>query len=226
MSNSASLLSGFRELDELTKGWSRSELIVVAGRPAMGKTAFTVSVAKRMAIDLGIPIAIFSLEMSKEQYMKRFEMARFQLNNAPIYIDDTDYNSRKAFGKRIKELIDNHGVQCVFVDYLQLISVKAEDLKALAVEFNIPIIALSQLPRNVDDVHYPSMSDLRGHFAQILEADKILFLYRPEYYHIYQNEDGEDMKGVIEVILAKDSNAQIGTARLRFNSDLVILTDN
>lgn len=226
MSNSTSLLSGFRELDELTQGWSRSELIVVAGRPAMGKTAFAVSVAKRMAIDLGIPVAIFSLEMSKEQYMKRFEVARFQLNNAPIFIEDTDFNSLKAFGKRLKELIDNHGIQCVFVDYLQLISVKAEDLKALAVELNIPIIVLSQLPRSVDNTYLPSLASLRGHFAEILEADKILFLYRPEYYHTNNGEDGEDLRGVAEVILAKNNNGQTGSTRLRFSSDLVVLTDN
>jgi replicative DNA helicase len=253
--------TGFRELDKITAGWQRSDMIVLAARPGMGKTAFVLSMARNSAIDYGMPVAIFSLEMSSVQLVKRLissetkidadklrkgnltEADWVQLNvrinklsTAPIFIDDTAGISVFDLRTKCRRLKLEHNIEIIIIDYLQLmssgeknsgnsgnrvqeISTISRSIKEIAKELNVPIIALSQLSRSVElrgGDKRPMLSDLRESGAIEQDADIVSFIYRPEYYQINQNEEGESNLGVGEIIIAKHRNGSLGTVRLKF----------
>ena len=249
--------TGFTDLDRMTAGLQPSDLIIVAGRPSMGKTSFCLNIAEYVAIEKGIGVAVFSLEMSKEQLVLRMlcSQARVDLgkvrngflaqkdfprlaeaagriHDAPIYVDDTPALSGlelRAKARRLKRLKEaNLGL--VIVDYLQLmrgsgtreesreqeISQISAGLKALAKELRLPVIALSQLNRQVENRSPPKprMADLRESGAIEQDADLIAFIYRDEVY----NPQSRD-QGVAEIIVAKQRNGPIGDVRLAFRSE-------
>lgn len=261
------LSTGFPKIDEMTSGWQNSDLIIIAARPAMGKTAFVVSMARYMAVDKGIPVALFNLEMSSVQLVKRFlsnvceidgqkiKSGRLdneewtRLNNrmagleaAPLYINDTPSLSVFELRTKARRLVSQHQVKMIIIDYLQLmnasgmsfgnreqeVSTISRSLKMLAKELNIPIIALSQLNRGVENRQQggdanskrPQLSDLRESGAIEQDADIVCFIHRPEYYKItVDSETGESLKGVGEFIIAKHRNGPVGEVRLAFKSD-------
>ena len=225
-SNISGIPSGFGALDKITAGWQKSDLIIIAARPAMGKTAFVLSMAKNIAVNYQIPVAMFSLEMSNVQLVNRLIMnvceiegdkiktgrltrddkARLntkinELYGAPLYIDDTPSLSVFELRSKARKLVREHEVQLIIIDYLQLmnaqgmsfgsreqeISIISRNLKGLAKELDIPIIALSQLNRGVEarqgnDGKKPQLSDLRESGAIEQDADMVCFIHRPEYY--------------------------------------------
>ena len=233
------LRTGYTELDKVTSGWQNSDLIIIAARPAMGKTALVLSMAKNMAVDYNIPVAVFSLEMSNIQLVNRLIsnvceikgeqiksgqlsiqewdvlMSRVkQLYSAPIYVDDTPSLSIFELRTKARRLVREHGVQMIIIDYLQL---------KLAKELDIPIIALSQLNRSVeqrgDDKRgkRPQLSDLRESGAIEQDADIVCFIHRPEYYtHSSEDSEGNDIRGLAEFIIAKHRSGSIGTIKMRF----------
>ncbi len=251
--------SMFKELDKITAGWQSSDLIIIAARPAMGKTAFALSMAKNIAVDQRKPLAFFSLEMSKLQLVNRmlcnvceipgdkirtgklepYEWAQLDsktidLFGAPLYLDDTASLSVFELRTKARRLVKEHGVEVIMIDYLQLmnasgmsfnsrqeeVSTISRSLKGLAKELNIPIIALSQLNRGVEsrenDGKRPQLSDLRESGAIEQDADMVLLIHRPEYYKIYSDKDGNDLRGLAEIIIAKHRNGAVGDVRLRF----------
>lgn len=245
--------TGFRGLDEKTSGFQPGDLIVIAGRPSMGKTALALNIARNASLETGEPAAIFSLEMSKEQlslrmlsaearidssrmrggFLSESDLARINraagaLYDIPIYIDDSPAISALEIRAKARRMKMDKGVGLVVVDYLQLmrgrasaerrdleISEISRSLKALAKELNIPVVALSQLNRKVEDRtnRRPILSDLRESGAIEQDADVILFIYRDEVYH--QEEDNPN-KGIAELILAKQRNGPIGSVKLAF----------
>ena len=243
--------TGFTDLDEITSGFQNSDLVIVAARPSMGKTAFVLNVAQYAAIEKNIPVAIFSLEMSKEALVQRMltsearvdaqklrkgmlrdddfpRMARAAgvLSSAPIWIDDSAGITLLEIRSKARRLKVDANVGMVIVDYLQLISgpLDAESrqqeisfisrsLKALAKELKVPVMAISQLNRSLEQRpnKRPVMSDLRESGAIEQDADVILFIYRDEVY----NPETPD-KGVAEIIIGKQRNGPIGFVRLAF----------
>ncbi len=256
------LQTGFRALDKITSGWQNSDLIIIAARPAMGKTAFVLSMAKNMAVDFNIPVAFFSLEMSNLQLVNRLIsnvcnlksetiksgqlkpeewdnlMTRVKrLYTAPLYVDDTPSLSIFELQTKARRLVSEHGVKIIIIDYLQLmnasgmkygsreqeVSTISRSLKQLAKELNIPIIALSQLNRSVeqrgDDRNgkRPQLSDLRESGAIEQDADIVCFIHRPEYYtKSSENAEGKDIRGVSEFIIAKHRSGAVDDVQLRF----------
>ncbi|HEY7769193.1 replicative DNA helicase [Longimicrobium sp.] len=250
--------TGFADLDELTAGFQPSDLIIVAARPSMGKTAFTLNIAQHAAISAKKPVAFFSLEMSKESLVQRVlcaearvdasrlrrgrllddEYARLAtaagyLNTAPIYIDDSAGISvleMRAKARRLKS--DRQDLSLIIVDYLQLmtggkgktenrqqeVSEISRGLKALAKELDVPVVALSQLSRAVEQRpdKRPMMSDLRESGAIEQDADLIMFLYRPEYYFGPTDKEGNNIEGRAEVIIGKQRNGATGTVQMMF----------
>ena len=245
--------TGFEKIDDLTSGLQKSDLIIVAGRPSMGKTALALNIAQNAATETGIPVAIFSLEMSKEQLALRMlssearvdsqrlrkgflgetdwpklTTAAGRLSEAPLFIDDTPAITvleMKAKARRLKAESD---LGLIILDYLQLmrsgsfkesreqeISEISRSLKALAKELSVPIIALSQLNRKVEDRtnRRPQMADLRESGAIEQDADVIAFIYRDEVYN--KSEDNPE-KGIAEVIIGKQRNGPTGTVKLAF----------
>lgn len=253
--------SGFTELDKITFGWKKGELIVIGGRPAMGKTALAISLVRNIAILNRTPIAYFSLEMSTVQFMNRFlsNVSNVEINHAesytkkeqalldnaekiiedaPIFLDDTPALSVQELRTKASHLIQEHQVKLIIIDYLQLmnasgmiysnreeeVSVITRSLKALAMELNIPIIALSQLNRRENcegiDGKRPQLSDLRESRTIEQDADMICFIHRPEYYRIFQDEKGNDLHGMAEIIVAKNRNGKMGDTLLKFSSQI------
>lgn len=249
--------SGFTELDKITFGWKKGELIVIGGRPAMGKTALAISLVRNIAILNRTPIAYFSLEMSTVQFMNRFlsNVSNVEINHAesytkkeqalldnaekiiedaPIFLDDTPALSVQELRTKASHLIREHQVKLIVIDYLQLmnasgmiygnreeeVSLITRSLKALAMELNIPIIALSQLNRRENcegiDGKRPQLSDLRESRTIEQDADMICFIHRLEYYRIFQDEKGNDLHGMAEIIVAKNRDGKTGDARLKF----------
>ena len=254
--------SGFTQIDELTAGWQSTDLIIVAARPAMGKTAFTLSMARNIAVDSKIPVAFFSLEMSSIQLITRlissetgissdklrtgklteadFERLTHKtqsLLEAPLYIDDTPSLSIFDLRAKARKMVSQHKVKIIFIDYLQLmtantsgkgvgnreqeISTISRNLKALAKELDLPIIALSQLSRNVESRlghKRPQLSDLRESGAIEQDADIVTFLYRPEYYKLDTWDDAEatSTANQAEFIVAKHRNGGLDNIRLQF----------
>jgi replicative DNA helicase len=254
--------TGFEKLDKITSGWQPSDLIIIAARPAMGKTAFVLSMARNMAIDYGMPVALFSLEMASVQLITRlissetglsseklrtgklekheWEQLSTKVKNlekAPLYIDDTPSLSIFDLRAKARRLVSQHGIRIIIVDYLQLmtaggngkgggnreqeISTISRNLKALAKELNVPVIALSQLSRAVEtrgSSKRPLLSDLRESGAIEQDADIVSFLYRPEYYKIDEWDDDEasPTAGQAEIMIAKHRNGSIENVRLKF----------
>ncbi len=246
--------SGFIDLDDMTAGWQPSDLIVVAARPGMGKTSFTLNMAAHAAIQRNIPSAFFSLEMSNvqlairmlcsearinqsnlrkgsmtEQEWARLIKAAGTLSEAPIYLDDTPGLPIMEFRSKARRLKAEHDIEIIFVDYLQLmtgtqhsrssgsreqeISEISRNLKGVAKELEIPIIALAQLNRGVEQRSdkRPKISDLRESGAIEQDADLISFIYREEMY----DEDTE-AQGLAEIIIGKHRNGSTGKINLRF----------
>ena len=258
------IASGFHELDRMTSGWQNSDLVILAARPAMGKTAFALSMAKNIAVDQNIPVAMFSLEMSNVQLINRvivntceikgekiksgqleaYEWAQLDnkikdLIGKPMFVDDTPSLSVFELRTKARRLVKEHGVKLIMIDYLQLmnasgmsfgsrqeeVSTISRSLKGLAKELNIPILALSQLNRGVEnrpggentlDSKRPQLSDLRESGAIEQDADIVIFIHRPEYYHLYKDENGNDLKGKAVIIIAKHRNGAVGDVLLTF----------
>ena len=252
------LQTGYRELDKMTSGWQNSDLIIIAARPAMGKTAFVLSMAKNMAVDYNIPIGIFTLEMANVQLVKRLisnvadlegeKIKSGQLTNeewdrlnttlrgvygAPLYLDETPGLSITELRTKARRLVRERGVQMIMIDYLQLmnatgmklgsreqeVSTISRSLKGLAKELNIPIIALSQLNRSTEtrEDKRPVLSDLRESGAIEQDADIVCFIHRPEYYtKSTEDAQGNDIRGLAELIGAKHRSGAVGDVKLRF----------
>ncbi|HZF68578.1 MAG TPA: replicative DNA helicase, partial [Gemmatirosa sp.] len=254
--------SGFRDLDEMTSGFQPADLVIVAARPSMGKTAFTLNIAQHVAITERKSVAFFSLEMSKDSLVQRMltsearidaqtlrkgrlrdddfpRLARAAgiLSHAPVFIDDTPGLSILEMRSKSRRLKADHGLDMIIVDYLQLmtgptsenrqqeVSQISRGLKALAKELAVPVIALSQLSRAVDqrsgsEKGRPVLSDLRESGAIEQDADLIMFLFRPEVY-AERNEQGQfvdpTVEGKAEVIIGKQRNGPIGVVPLYFH---------
>ena len=243
--------SGFTDFDEKTAGLQRSDLIIVAGRPSMGKTTFAMNMAENAAMKAGMSVAVFSMEMPAESLVMRMlsSLGRIDqhrlrvgeltdedwpritstvqiLSEAKIFIDDTAALSPTEMRSRARRIAREHGLDMIVVDYLQLMQVPgmkenrtaeiseiSRGLKGLAKELNVPVIALSQLNRSLEQRpnKRPVMSDLRESGAIEQDADVIVFIYRDEVY----NPDTPD-KGKAEIIIGKQRNGPIGTVNLTF----------
>lgn len=261
--------TGFSHLDEMTSGWQASDLVIIAGRPAMGKTSFALSLAKNIAVDYRVPIAFFSLEMNNVQLVNRLisntceiagnkilngqlseaEWARLdknlrKLQGAPIYIDDTPNMSIFELRTKARRMVREKGVKIIMIDYLQLmnasgmrfgnrqeeVSTISRSLKGLAKELNIPVLALSQVSRNLEgreglEGKRPQLSDLRESGAIEQDADMVIFVHRPEYYRIFQDEKGNDLRGKAQIIIAKHRKGATGDVTLSFLGDYTRFQD-
>ena len=251
--------SGFPDLDKLTGGFQKSDLIIIAGRPSMGKTAFGLSIARNAAIKFNFPVAIFSIEMAAHQLVKRLMSAEAEINgnklrdgslsqkelkklidtmdhiaDAPIVIDDSASLTVMELRAKSRRLIAEFGVKMIIVDYLQLmhapksesrereISFISQNLKQLAKELNIPILALAQLNRVVESRKdkKPMLSDLRESGSIEQDADVVILIHRPEYYKIEKMDgDGRSSEGLAEIIISKQRNGPTGTVILEFQKD-------
>ena len=219
--------TGYHKLDDITSGWQPSDLVIIAGRPAMGKTSFALSMAKNIAADYKVPMAFFSLEMSNVQLVNRLisncceiqgskilngqlqpdEWDRLDkrlngLLGAPLYVDDTPGLSVFELRTKARRLVREHGVKIIMIDYL----------------------ALSQLNRGVEsreglEGKRPQLSDLRESGAIEQDADMVLFVHRPEYYHIYQDDNGRDLHGMAQIIIAKHRKGATGDVLLTFRGE-------
>ena len=248
--NVTGLPTGFTDLDYKTSGFQNSDLILVAARPSMGKTAFVLNIAQYMAFKKDLSVAIFSLEMSKQQLMNRLLSMESRVNSqsmrtgnlkdedwskliesagvigdSNLIIDDTPGITVRELRSKCRRYKLEHGLDIIMIDYLQLmsgggrgsdsrqqeISEISRSLKALARELNVPVVALSQLSRAVESRtdHRPMLSDLRESGAIEQDADVVMFIYRDDYY-----KKDSDMKGIAEIIIAKQRNGPIGTVNL------------
>ncbi|MFD2542093.1 replicative DNA helicase [Lacinutrix gracilariae] len=254
------IATGFNKLDKLTSGWQPSDLIIVAARPGMGKTALTLSMARNIAVDQNVPVAFFSLEMASVQLITRLISSETGLSSeklrtgklekheweqlnvkvkslekAPLFIDDTPSLSIFDLRAKARRLASQHGIKLIMIDYLQLmtggpshggnreqeISMISRNLKALAKELMVPVIALSQLSRAVETrggSKRPLLSDLRESGAIEQDADIVSFIYRPEYYKIdeWDDEERSPTEGQAEFIIAKHRNGGLENIRLKF----------
>jgi len=260
--------TGFRDLDKLTGGWQNGDLIIVAGRPSMGKTAATLNFARNAAVIGGFPVAVFSLEMSESQITSRLissetmidsesikkgtlskqDYARMtvgldRLSKSELFIDDTPALSLMELKVRARRLKNHHDIGLIVIDYLQLMSSNnkrnegnreqeissiSRGLKSLAKELNLPVIALSQLSRAVENRagdKRPFLSDLRESGSIEQDADIVMFLYRGEYYGFDKDIEGKDQRGLAEFIIAKNRNGSLGTIQVRFEGRFVKFSD-
>ncbi|SET24826.1 primary replicative DNA helicase [Oceanobacillus limi] len=244
--------TGYRDLDHITSGFQRNDLIIIAARPSVGKTAFALNIAQNVAVKTDENVAIFSLEMGADQLVQRMlcaegnidaqrlrtgslqaddwsklTMAMGSLSNAGVYIDDTPGIRVNEIRSKCRRLKQEHGLGMILIDYLQLIqgsgkpgenrqqevSEISRALKGLARELNVPLIALSQLSRGVEQRQdkRPMMSDLRESGSIEQDADIVGFLYRDDYY-----DQESEKQNIIEIILAKQRNGPVGTVELAF----------
>lgn len=251
--------SGFRDLDRITSGWQPSDLLILAARPGMGKTAMVLSLARNAAVDFQLPVVVFSLEMSALQLVNRlisaeaeidamklrsgnledYEWAQLhskvgKLSDAKIFIDDTPALNIFELRAKCRRLKAQHGIEMIIIDYLQLMMGKGDNrngnreqeissisraLKGLAKELNVPVIALSQLSREVEKrggSKKPILSDLRESGSIEQDADMVMFLYRPEYYGLTEDEEGRPTQGTAELIIAKNRHGALESPRVRF----------
>ena len=261
----AGIPTGFNYLDTVLTGLGRSDLIILAARPGMGKTSFALNIATRVAMQQKVPVAIFSLEMTKEQLTNRIlsseagidsqafrtgalraedweylAMATEKLHDAPIYMDDTSgitITEMKAKIRRVNQDPTRPNVGLIVIDYLQLmttgqrsenrvqeISSITRNLKIMAKEMNVPIIALSQLSRAVEkqgnnSSHRPQLSDLRDSGSIEQDADCVLFLYRDSYYASQNPDGGEVDADTAECIVAKNRHGATGTIEMTFDKE-------
>jgi len=254
--------TGFYELNDKLCGLQKGEMTIVAARPSMGKTSLAMNMAERIGVDEGIPVAIFSLEMSKRQLVERMLASRSgidaqrirrgmlttdqfeqltrtgsELFDKPIYIDDTAGMTPLEIRAKCRRLKSQYDIQCVFIDYLQLMSVGgrvesrqqevseiSRSLKALARELEVPVVVLSQLNRAAEgrEGHRPRMSDLRDSGSIEQDADVILLLHRESYYHQGDPDyphDGPDANKA-EIIIAKQRNGPTGVVELIFDGQI------
>ncbi len=255
--------TGFVELDRMTAGLQNGTLIIVAARPAMGKTAFALSMVRNMAVEFQAPVAFFSLEMTAVELVMRLIASESNINNerlkkgetlnnwekeqlkakvevlknAPIYIDDTPQLSIFDLRAKCRRLKQRFGIKAVFIDYLQLmraagemnrngnreqeISTISRQLKALSKELDIPVVALSQLSRQVEQrpEKRPQLSDLRESGAIEQDADIVSFIFRPEYYNVTEDAKGSTI-GMADIIIAKHRAGSVGDIRLRFKKEV------
>ena len=254
--------SGFTRIDRITSGGQRSDLVILAARPSMGKTAFVLSMARNIAVDHNRGVAVFSLEMSSIQLVNRLIVAETELPSdrirngnletyeweqldyrikklvdAPIYIDDTPAISIFELRAKCRRLKAKYEIDLVIIDYLQLmtgtgdsygsreqeVSQISRSLKGIAKELDVPIIALSQLNRSVEmrsGSKRPQLSDLRESGAIEQDADVVCFIHRPEKYGFLEDEEGNSLVGLAEIIIAKHRNGALGDVRLRFKDKL------
>jgi replicative DNA helicase len=255
------LPTGFFELDELTCGLQNGEMIIVAGRPSMGKTSLALNIAEHIGVMEKTPVAIFSLEMGQQQLAERFlcsisgiesqKVRKGLLNDAhykkladacaelsetPVYIDDTSTLTPLELRAKARRLKSRHNIQCILVDYLQLmhlgsgriesrqqeITAISRYLKALARELNIPVIVLSQLNRSPESrestQHRPRMSDLRESGSIEQDADVIMLLHRDDYYN--KDKEGYEPNNTADLIIAKQRNGPTGTVKLVFREKI------
>ena len=261
--------SGFTKLDRITSGFQRSDMIIMAARPGMGKTAFVLTLARNTAVDFKKPVAVFSLEMSSLQLVNRLiaseteipaeklkkgNLERYEweqlnskinkLSEAPIFIDDTPALSVFELRAKCRRLKQQHDIQMIIIDYLQLMTVGGESksgnreqeistisrsIKSIAKELDVPIIALSQLSRQVETRggdKKPQLSDLRESGAIEQDADMVMFIYRPEYYKLDKDIDGNPLpSGYAEIIIAKHRNGALDDVPLKFINHLAKFTD-
>ncbi|QQS27369.1 replicative DNA helicase [bacterium] len=250
--------TGFKEMDRLLAGLQRSDLIILAARPSMGKTSFAMNIAAHVAIKEGIPVGIFSLEMSKEQLIDRLlasesgidswklrtgnlEDKDFEKLNramgvmaeAPIFIDDSAMANALEMRTKARRLQTEHGLGLIIIDYLQLMSGRASSdgsrvneiseisrsLKGLARELDVPVIALSQLSRAVEQRHpqIPQLSDLRESGSIEQDADVVMFIYREDYY----NKESE-RRNISDILVRKHRNGPTGDVELFFSPELML----
>ena len=259
--------SGFTKLDRLTSGWQKSDLVIIAARPSMGKTALVLTMARSMAVLNKKSVAIFSLEMSSLQLVNRlivaetelpsdrirngrlkdyeWEQLDYKINSlleASIYIDDTPAISIFELRAKCRRLKRQHDIDIIIIDYLQLMSGTTDirgnreqevsnisrALKGIAKELDVPVIALSQLNRSVEirsGSKRPQLSDLRESGAIEQDADMVIFIHRPEKYGFLEDEEGNSLKGLAEIILAKHRNGPIGEIMLRFKDEFAKFVD-
>ncbi len=259
--------TGFRDLDEMTSGLQSSDMIILAARPAMGKTSFALTMARNSAVDFGKGVAVFSLEMSSLQLVTRLISSETQLTSeklrkgkltdyeweqltskidnlskAPIFIDDTPAISVFELRAKCRRLKSQHDIQLIVIDYLQLmtaggnggnreqeISTISRSLKSIAKELDVPVVALSQLSRAVETRtghKRPMLSDLRESGAIEQDADIVMFLYRPSYYGFTEDEEGNSVEGITELIIAKHRNGKVDTVKLKFIDHLAKFVNN
>lgn len=245
--------TGFTQLDEMTAGLQKSDLIILAARPSMGKTAFALNIARNAAVESQVPVAVFSLEMSKEQLSMRMLCAESRVDSsrlrsgffsnedmrkltdaadtfyqAPVYIDDSPNLGSMDVRAKSRRLKMEKGLGLIIIDYIQLmqsrtisdrrdleISEISRSLKGLAKELDVPVVALSQLNRKLEErsEKRPQLSDLRESGALEQDADVVAFIYRDE---VYNKEENNPNINTAEIIVAKQRNGPIGTARLAF----------
>ncbi|MFC1814999.1 replicative DNA helicase [Thermodesulfobacteriota bacterium] len=246
--------TGFADLDRLTSGFQKSDLLILAGRPSMGKTAFALNIAKNVAVEANIPVAIFSLEMAKEQLSMRMLCTEAKIDSsrlrsgffgkkdwekltdaagilaeAPIFIDDSPDISVMEIRAKARRLKMDKDIGLIIVDYLQLmrtrssaerrdleISEISRSLKILAKELDLPVVALSQLNRKLEERSdkRPQLSDLRESGALEQDADLVAFIYRDE---LYNNDENNPNRGTAEILLKKQRNGPIGDVKLTFS---------
>jgi replicative DNA helicase len=251
------LASGYHPLDELTSGFQPGEVVIMAARPSMGKTSILLNMAENMAVVDKVPVVIFSMEMSKEQLAQRLlaahsrydlrqmrrgmmsaedwtrlQLAAGDLEQAPIFIDDSPMLTILQLRAKARRLKAAYDIKCVFVDYLQLMTYAgradsrqeqiteiSQGIKALARELRIPVVCAAQLNRGPTDrpTHRPRMSDLRESGSIEQDADVVALLHCEDYYH--QGEEGYTPTDVTELIVAKQRNGPMGVVRLRFISN-------
>ncbi|MCE5280260.1 MAG: replicative DNA helicase [Planctomycetaceae bacterium] len=249
--------TGYPALDEMTSGFQNGEMIILAARPSMGKTSFLLNIAEHMAVTEKLPVVVFSMEMSKAQLAQRLlssharfnlrqmrrgmisaedwtqlQMAAGDLEQAPLLIDDSPLLTALQLRSKARRLHASHGIKCVFIDYLQLmtysgradsrqeqITEMSRGIKALARELNIPVICAAQLNRGPADrpSHRPRMSDLRESGSIEQDADVVSLLHNEDYYH--RGEPDYMPRNVTELIVAKQRNGPTGTVHLTFLPD-------
>ncbi len=246
--------TGFEHLDSLTAGFQKGELVIVAARPGMGKTAFVLNIARNAAVNYKVPVGMFSLEMSSEALAQRLLCTQAEvdgqsvrtgrlneamwnrlskgvttLNNAPIFIDDTPGLSPLEVRAKSRRLVHEHNAQLIIVDYIQLmrLTYRVESralevaeisaaLKTLAKDLKVPVIAVSQVTREVEkrgDTR-PKLSDLRESGSLEQDADVVMFVHRPEYYGIMEDHEGNSLQGLAEILIEKQRNGPTGRVPL------------
>ena len=260
------LPSGFNALDAVTSGWQPSDLVIIAARPSMGKTAFVLSMTRNMAVNHNQPIALFSLEMSSVQLVNRLIASETELGSekirngklseeewqqlhskikalikAPIYVDDTPALSIFELRAKCRRLQQRYGIKVLIIDYLQLMTAGADmrgnreqevslisrQLKIIAKELSIPVMALSQLNRGVESRpdKKPMLSDLRESGSIEQDADMVMFIHRPEKYGITVDNEGNSLLGIATIIIAKHRSGAVGEVNLRFRAELTQFCD-
>ena len=259
--------SGFTKLDRMTNGWQNSDLVIIAARPSMGKTALVLTMARNMAVEHNRAVAVFSLEMASLQLVNRLIVAETELPSnrirngkladfeweqldykikklvdAPIFIDDTPAISIFELRAKARRLKRQHNIDILIIDYLQLmtgtpdtrgnreqeVSTISRSLKGIAKELNIPVIALSQLNRSVEirsGTKRPQLSDLRESGAIEQDAAMVIFIHRPEKYGLMEDENGNSLRGLAEIILAKHRNGPIGDVILKIKDEFAKFTE-